>query len=243
MAGDSIRSVDRALDILDAFSTRDGPLTLTELSRRIDLNKSTTSRLLQTLEQRRFVTRLASGAYRPGPALSRLGNVFRASLQFDEQVLPILQRLTETTGESSACFVREGDMRRCHMRVESSRSVRDQLEVGMRVPLGPGSYGRVLSFFESVGNRAPTASVVVATAGEREPKMASIAAPVFGQNQQLLAAIGISLPLFRFNREFVESAAPAVLNEAIELTELLGGDPSYLKEAANNGYEIHDKKP
>src|SRR5690554_2102186 len=50
LAGDGVRAVDRALVLLRAFREDDGPLALTELSRRAGLNMTTALRLLGTLE-------------------------------------------------------------------------------------------------------------------------------------------------------------------------------------------------
>ena len=236
MAEDTIRAVDRALDVLQAFSSRDGALTLTEIAKRTKLNKSTVLRLLATLENRRFIVRLTTGNYRIGPALARLGGVFHATLQLDEQVIPALQRLALATGESSAYFVPDGDGRRCQFRVDSQHAVRDQLRVGDVVPLGPGSYGRILTTFTPLGNRTPDACPVIVSVGERDAQMASIAAPVFGAEQALIGAIGISMPAFRFDAANLVATVPALLGEAIELTELLGGDPSYLEQIRGNGW-------
>jgi DNA-binding IclR family transcriptional regulator len=243
MAEDTIRAVDRALDVLLAFSSRDSALTLTEIARRTDLNKSTVLRLLGTLESRRFIVRLGTGNYRLGPSLARLGGVFRETLQPDEQVVPALQRLAQVTGESSAYFVKEGDARRCQFRVDSQHAVRDQLRVGDTVPLGSGSYGRILIQFAPLGNRVPTAAPVVVSVGERDAQMASIAAPVFGADQALIGAIGISMPVFRFDEAQLPATVPVLLREAIELTELLGGDTSYLDQIRGNGWQLFRGKP
>src|SRR6266550_4792332 len=58
-AGDSVRAVDRALDILRAFKPQDGALTASELLRRVDLSRPTLYRLLRTLQRRQFL--IASG--------------------------------------------------------------------------------------------------------------------------------------------------------------------------------------
>ena len=67
-AGDSVRAVDRALDILLAFQPHDDALTVSELLRRVDLSRPTLYRLLRTLQQKQFL--IASGdpqRFRLGP--------------------------------------------------------------------------------------------------------------------------------------------------------------------------------
>ena len=90
LAGDGVRAVDRALVLLRAFREEDGPLGLTELSRRAGLNMTTALRLLGTLEGHGFVKRLPTGGYLLGPALLLLGDLFRRSLRLEHHVMPAL---------------------------------------------------------------------------------------------------------------------------------------------------------
>ena len=53
--GDSVRAVERALDILKAFTPSDHQLTASELLKRVDLSRPTLYRLLRTLENSGFV--------------------------------------------------------------------------------------------------------------------------------------------------------------------------------------------
>lgn len=237
-ADGTIRAADRALKILLAFDADGAALSLTEVARRSDLNKSTALRLLSTLEARRFVVRLDSGNYQLGSTVLRLGNVFRASLRLDEYVLPPLRRLTALTNESSVFFVREGDFRLCLSRVDSGYAVRTHAQVGDRIPLPLGAFGRVLDAFNRPGSVLPGASVIYVSYAERDPQTAAVAAPVFGEQQRLVGSIGISLPVYRYSEAFVEKAAPEVLREAILVTEALGGDAGLLRQADAMRWEM-----
>ena len=50
-----IESIDRALCILHLFIQYETPLSVTEISKKLNLHKSTVSRTLDTLEQHDFV--------------------------------------------------------------------------------------------------------------------------------------------------------------------------------------------
>lgn len=70
---ESIRAVERALDVLLCFSSQTPTLTMTQISERVGINKSTVHRLLATLEVKRFVDRdPATGIYRPGLRLLQM---------------------------------------------------------------------------------------------------------------------------------------------------------------------------
>jgi len=63
----SVRAVERALDVLLCFDQHEPNLTLTQISERVGIHKSTVHRLLATLESRRLVQRdHASGTYHLG---------------------------------------------------------------------------------------------------------------------------------------------------------------------------------
>ena len=64
--------LDRAFALLGAFQPTDERLTLTELSRRTGLYKSTVLRLLGALEHGGFIRKLDDGQYAIGPQPMRL---------------------------------------------------------------------------------------------------------------------------------------------------------------------------
>ncbi|QYH35281.1 IclR family transcriptional regulator [Salinibacterium sp. M195] len=65
----SIRAVQRVCDLLDFIQANPGTLTLVQLSEAASLPKSSAFRYLETLEQRGYVHRGASGVYSVGVAL------------------------------------------------------------------------------------------------------------------------------------------------------------------------------
>ncbi|HWL81956.1 MAG TPA: helix-turn-helix domain-containing protein [Roseomonas sp.] len=227
LGGDSVRAVDRALALLRAFREEDGPLGLTELSRRAGLNMTTALRLLGTLEGHGFVKRLPSGGYLLGPTLLLLGDLFRRSLRLEHHVMPALERLRAESRESATFFVREGDQRRCVFRLDSPQLVRDVAHVGEAQPLGRGAHGRALIALKDPETRLP-----VVSRGERLPQIAAIACPVLDAEGQVAGSIGVSMPLYRFTAEAEALCVPLVLREAIAMTRDLGGDPSRLEQAA-----------
>lgn len=226
LSGDGVRAVDRALVLLRAFREEDGPLGLTELSRRAGLNMTTALRLLGTLEAHGFVKRLPAGGYLLGPTLLLLGNLFRRSLRLEHHVMPALERLRAESRESAAFFVREGDQRRCIFRLDSPQLVRDVAQVGEAQPLGRGAHGRALIAMET-GDRLP-----VVSRGERLPGIAAIACPVLDAGGAVAGSIGISLPLYRFTPELEQACVRLVLREAAAMTRDLGGDLGHLEQAA-----------
>lgn len=91
---DQLQSVNRALDIVCAIAERH-ELGISELTRKLVFSKSTVHRVLQTLTTRGFVERTRSGRYRLGLKVLELGNSYRFQLDLVEIAEPILKELSQ----------------------------------------------------------------------------------------------------------------------------------------------------
>src|SRR3979411_1017815 len=147
MAKKGAAAVDRALSIVPALGDARRALTLTETASATGLYKSTALRLLASLARAGFVDQDVDGRYRLGSAIYRLASAYEHSAALASEVAPALQRITKEPGESVGFFVREGNKRRCLVRVESPQPLRHHIEVGVPRPLDLGASGRVLRRF------------------------------------------------------------------------------------------------
>ena len=96
-----IRAVERALDLLSTFSTPELELSLTELSSRLNLNPSTTFRLLVTLQSHGYLEQNPENRkYRLGVACLELGSVFLNQSDIRKEALPILSSLRDDCEET-----------------------------------------------------------------------------------------------------------------------------------------------
>jgi IclR family KDG regulon transcriptional repressor len=96
-----VRAVERALELLEAFSVAEPEFSLTELSGRLGLNASTVFRLLVTLQGRGYVEQSPeNGHYRLGPASLRLGSVFLAQADLRRRLTPLLVALRDECRET-----------------------------------------------------------------------------------------------------------------------------------------------
>ncbi len=96
-----IRSISRALDVLEAFSPDQPILSLTEISEIVGLHASTTFRLLATLQNRGYVEQdPKTGQYRVGVASLRPGHTFLARLNLRDRIAPVLDELRNETRET-----------------------------------------------------------------------------------------------------------------------------------------------
>lgn len=228
-----VAAVDRALALLGAFRDGDGSLTLHELAVRTGYYKSTILRLLGSLSKSGCVLRLTDGSYQLGPMVLHWGRVYLSSLRIEDHVHPILERLAAETGESATYYTRQGDVRLCVSRVDSSYSIRDHVKVGDILPLDKGSGGHVLRAFDpsSPKSRTKPKSYIVTSFRERDAQGAGMSAPVFGPGETLRGAISISGPIARFNDAVLPKLSRCVLSAAADLTSRLGGYATGLRKA------------
>ncbi len=219
-------AVVRALQLLEAFGQTHPRLSLAELSRRTKLHKSTALRLARTLAQHQYLVQNADGSWRLGRAAGWLGACYQATFDVQDGVEPVLRELGQMSGESASFYVREGQERTCLVRVEGPQAIRHHVRVGAAMPLNLGAPGRVILAFsgapgepyESIRQKGFHISV-----GERDPEVASVAAPIFGPNWQMLGSICISGPSARLSATRLLELAPALMQAANQLSYAFAG--------------------
>ncbi|MBO1074909.1 IclR family transcriptional regulator [Roseomonas marmotae] len=236
-----VAAVDRALSLLGAFRSGDHALELAELSARTGLYKSTILRLAQSLLRHRLLTRREDGRYAIGPAALRLGALYQASHDTAEVLLPLMRALSAATGESAVFYVRAGEARLCMHRVEAPRALRYTVREGETLPLNAGAPGHVLLAFGGAPGEAYDrirARFWHAAFGERDPEIASIAAPVFTTGGRLAGALAVAGPLTRLDGGAMARIRRPLLEAAAEATLGFGGESGPLLRAAEYPEEI-----
>ncbi|MNH93543.1 Transcriptional regulator KdgR [compost metagenome] len=240
----TVRSVERALDILLCF-TDSSDLTLTEISNRISLHKSTVHRLLASLEGKGFVMRdAATDKYRLGFRLWELSANLSQSDDPGLILLPELEKLRDMLGETISLYVRDGFERVRIQAVQSNQAIRRVAPVGARMPLYVGASSKVLvAFAEPAAQEQLLASVGWPTGLEREAFLlqlsdtrrlgyatsveerelgaAAVAAPIMTHGGRLVAALAVSGPANRLTLELMQEQAPMIVESARRMGTML----------------------
>ena len=227
-ASSGVAVLDRAFALLGAFNLADERLTLTELSRRTDLYKSTVLRLLAALEHGGFIRKLPDGLYAIGPEPLRLAAIYQRSFRVAHVIEPLLSQLSQASGETASFYVRRADKRVVLFRVEPARAVRFTIRVGEEFAVDQGASGKVLMAFSAplLPDRERARDQFWAVSyGEREPDTVSLAAPVFGVTGEFQGALTLSGPKSRMaSPDTMLAACTQVVEAAQRATESLGGD-------------------
>src|SRR5579875_2672536 len=140
-----IRSVAKALQILEAFDGEHRTLRVTDLARGLGLPKSTVHGLLRT---RGFVRQVEGGrAYGPGPALLRLATMVDREVLLVEAARGPLRELARGTEETAKLGVRVGLSVVVLEAVESPRVLHTRGDVGVVAPLYCTALGKAVLAF------------------------------------------------------------------------------------------------
>ena len=217
------QAIDRAADLLVSVVESNRPLGVGELAESSGLPKSTTSRLVGALERRGLVQRAGDRRVAPGPVLLRFAHQDR-SVSLVELALPALRTLAELSGETINLGV-PTPLGVEHLAQEDSRHFMGGTNwVGRRVPYDSTANGKVLKAFTS---RTAEGSAIrergyASAVDELEQGLAAIAAPIFGPDGDVVAALSISGPTIRFTRERMLELAPHLITQAAQVSERLG---------------------
>ena len=248
---ETIQSIERAAAILRSFTEAEPELQVTTLAERLDLHKSTVSRILGTLQQEGLVARNPeTGRYRLGLGLVSLAGVALGRLDVRGVSQPYLNRLVEISQETVNVTVLDG--RECVNieRVASPKPIRYVGWIGRRTPLHCTAAGKVLIAEMSEERRLGllstpltcyTDNTVVDVSllngsleqirrqgyaivhEEFEEGFSAVAAPVRDLGGVVAGAISISGPSYRLGPGQIEGYVPPLL----ETTAMISADMGY----------------
>ena len=136
--------IDRAIQMMDALTERQQPMTAYELARTTGAPLSTVYRLVDELVEREILSRVDGARIWLGPRLMRYGLAYRASLDLFSQARREMRRLASETGETVQLCARDGAMMAVIAMVVGEGHFRVTSDVGTRVPLNWTASGRLL---------------------------------------------------------------------------------------------------
>ncbi len=220
----SVRSVERAIAILDLLA-QGGWRTGADVARELRVHRSTALRLLGTLERHALVERdQRTARYRLGRRLPQLASVVTGELDLRYVARPVCEQLATAAGETATLDVLIGDVIVPIEQATASTSVMSVNWLGRRTPVHCTASGKAIAAFaadpvrirllelpldrvtpHTVTDRAELEaqldevrrSGIARTHEELEVGLDALAAPVFGSDGEVVAALDVSGPSHR----------------------------------------------
>jgi DNA-binding IclR family transcriptional regulator len=137
----------RGLDLLEAVM--DKPLSLSDLSKQLDINRSTVHRLASALVERGYMKLVTGEGYMLGAKLLELGHAARHQISLPRVARPFLEALCEITGDAVHLGVLFDDMALYLDKLSGARRIKIGSRIGERHPLCSTGLGKSLLLDQS----------------------------------------------------------------------------------------------
>lgn len=215
---DSIRSVDRALDLLTVVCAHNGDssgCSLMDCAKATDLPPSTALRFLRSLTQRGFVSRDEAGMFHPGVELLRLGAGVLSRDNLIRVASPAMRRLASDINESIYLVVRNTDGNCLYIAIEEcAQPIRHVSWVGKTFTAQGSAANRVLSGKVPLGQSVTEQGVV-------EQDVTAISSPIIAADQ-VVAAMSVLAPSYRMDEEHSTQASQLLCEACRTVSQQLG---------------------
>ena len=248
---ESIKSVEKLLQILNCFSLDKREWSIKELHEETGLNKSTIYRLLSTLEKHGYMEQNpVNQKYYLGFRFFHLGSIVQNSLDLRQAALPVMKRLAEETKETIELNIIDQNQRICIDKVDSPETVRNFVRVGERNSLHLGASGKILlahldretqrAILQRYGLDEERQRQILqeldkiqqdgyaVTRGERVPGSFAIAVPIRDHTGQVVAGLTMAGPIQRLSDALLNDTIGKVKQAGLEISERLG----YMRSSA-----------
>jgi DNA-binding IclR family transcriptional regulator len=223
----NLNSAEKVLKILLALARHEQGMATGELSEELGFTKPTVSRLLQTLSRHDFVRRDSIGKkYVLGKSAFEIGRSAHSHIgsQLLPVVAPHIDGLRDSTGESAVLEIMAGENAMMIYRANGAHAVGIFPEVGTMIPahVSPGAKAilaysppetierflkrKLLRYTPKTVTDPETLKAsfketkrkgVAFASGEYNIDVYSVGAPVFDQEKKPVAAVVITMPMYR----------------------------------------------
>lgn len=247
----AVSTVDRAIDVLEAFTHKTPELSLKQIAARTGLHKATAFRLVTTLCRRGLMIKHPiTGAYRLGFELIALAEIAKGRTSLVADALPVMRQVRDALNETVFLSVRVGDHRVDVEQVEGLQNIRRVLTLGEPKSLYAGAGSKVLlaamddaditaylgrtKLVAHTKTTPTTAKAVWAEIAairrqgyaegwdERDSGGAGAAAPIFGPSADVIGALALAVPTNRYTAALKKKTVAAVTAGAAAISDRLG---------------------
>ncbi len=245
----SVKSAERVLRVFELLAHHTDGLTIKEISQKLSFPQSSTSNLVRTLFHEGYLNQDSRKRYKLGPKLIQIGTVAMESLDISSLGRPYLKKLMKEVQETVFMTILAEKELVYVAKIDSDRSIRTTAQPGYRKPLYCTGLGKAFLAFLPKPERKEMLDQVdlvpitkntitdreqlekqletFARLGysiddeENEEGLFCLAAPVFGADKKIKAAISVAGPRERMlNRK--ELIVEKLLQTSRKISESIG---------------------
>jgi IclR family pca regulon transcriptional regulator len=244
---DIVISFMKGLNVIKAFNEENVQMTLSDISKKVDITRSNARRLLLTLEVLGYVKQ-HNNYFSLTPKVLELGYSYFASLPWTDLAYENMKNVVNKCNLSCSISILDDTHIICIMRVQSKGILNEGIHVGTRLPSAYTSTGRI--FMSNMDNKKLKAYIkrlplkkytqksIIDTSTlyetiianrknsyqlveeELEDGLLSIAVPIYGYNNKLIAAINIgSHGSYKDISYLKETVLPILLKAGQDITK------------------------
>lgn len=225
----TIRSIERAIDVLSCFDHATPQLSVTDLQKRTGLSRPTLYRILATLDAKGVIRSFGEPQrFELGHEASRLGANWIGQDDFVRAARPILTRLWKETGETVALFVAaENGKKICIEELQSTQALTFTRGVGFMEDLATGASGKAMLAFTDEASSDPEFDDVRRTGvrvseGEIIEGAVAVAAAVFDRDAQVKGSVCVFGPEVRLSDARRRECIDRVRSASEDISRALG---------------------
>jgi IclR family KDG regulon transcriptional repressor len=247
----TVKSVDRALQILKLVARKKEGSGVTELSNGVDINKSSVYRILSTLVKHRLVEQDPSTEkYKLGYGLLELSTRLLESIDLRTEAYPFLRELEKETNEVIHLVVYDQGKVVYIEKLEGTETLRMHSQMGRRAPVHCTAVGKaILAYLPTeqvydILNHHGMSRHTPKTITELDPLMEQlqevrergfaldneenemgiicVAAPIFDHRAKAFAAISVSGPIMRMSDERQGQLIDLVKETSVKISQRMG---------------------
>lgn len=251
--GKYIKSIVKAANVINLLADKGTPMSLTAMSRELDISKSTLHGIVSTLVEVRFLAQdFETGYYRLGVRLFEIGSII--SNQWNERKIayPIIQQIVAEIGETVHMAVLDDFEVLYINKQESSDSIRIVTDIGVKQPAHCTGLGKALlsgmnrrelqyvarkkglkKYTDSTITELDALAEEMARIRDRGwavdeqeyiDGLRCVAVPIYDHSGKIAAALSISGPVSRMRDEKFRQCIASLTKAAADISAQMGYD-------------------
>lgn len=246
-----MQTINRAVQVLKVFSFNEKELSLTEISERLGISKSSIQRILYTLTEEGFLEKNErSKTYKLGMELYFLGNLVESNSHLLSITKKFMQELNTKTGETITLNIIHNNKRKCIAYEHAKHELTTLSYISKESPLYAGASAKVLlanlpeiqreNIIEHLKLKQLTDYTVInkdclrkqlstireqgyaITKNERILGVYAISAPIKNRLNDVIASMTITIPLIRVDKSRIEQYVEFILESAASISRKMG---------------------